>query len=291
MEVKSNKIGDIRSYYKLKLTRYYDEKEIDTLTFMIIEEFTRLTKSEVLINPEKTVNESELLKIHKAIKDLENYKPIQYILGKTEFYGIPITVNPSVLIPRPETEELVELILKENKNDDNTSIIDIGTGSGCIAIALKNHLSNAEVFAIDVSGNILNVAKNNSELNNTHITFKQFNILTNSHISTFPKFDIIVSNPPYVRKSEKTQMHNNVLSYEPAKALFVDDDNPLLFYKAISDFAKIHLKPLGKIYCEINQYLGKETSDLFLNEGFKHLKIIKDINGNDRILKAFNYDK
>ncbi|MCD4663694.1 MAG: peptide chain release factor N(5)-glutamine methyltransferase [Bacteroidales bacterium] len=286
MEVISNKIGDIRSFYKLELINYYDEREVDTMLFMIIEEYAKLAKTKVLIDPEKTVSESELLKIHFAVKDLKNYKPIQYILGKTEFYGLPIIVNPNVLIPRPETEDLAELIIKENKNHENISILDIGTGSGCIAIVLKKYLTNAEVFAIEVSGNVLEVAKINSEINKTDIIFRQYDILQNDRISGFPDFDIIVSNPPYVRKSEKKQMRENVLDYEPDQALFVDDEEPLLFYKAITNFAKIHLKPNGKIYCEINQYLGKETSVLFYNEGFKHVNIFKDINGNDRVLKA-----
>ena len=288
MEVRSNKIGDIRSYYKLELINYYDEREADTMLFMIIEEYAKLTKTDVLINPEKAVSESDLLQIRFAIKDLKNYKPIQYILGKTEFYGLPIIVNPDVLIPRPETEELVELIIKENKNSNNISILDIGAGSGCIAIVLKKNLNSADVFAIDVSGNAMDVARINSEINETDIIFKQFDILQNDRITAFPEFDIIVSNPPYVRKSEKKQMRKNVLDYEPDKALFVDDAEPLLFYKAITNFAKTYLKSDGKIYCEINQYLGDETSVLFYNEGFRQVDIFKDINGNDRVLRAMS---
>ena len=286
MEIRSGKIGDIRSFYKLELINYYDEKEADTLLFILFEEYAKLSKTDILLNPERTITESELLKIRFAIKDLKNYKPVQYILGKTEFYGIPVIVNNSVLIPRPETEELVEIIIKQNKTSESITILDIGTGSGCIAIALKKYLNNATVFAIDVSENALTVARINSEINKTDITFRQFDVLQNEAITGFPEFDIIVSNPPYVRKSEKKQMRENVLNYEPDQALFVEDAEPLLYYKALINISKSHLKPKGKIYCEINQYLGEETLALFMEKGFKQTEIFKDINGNDRVLSA-----
>jgi len=284
--VSSNRIKDIRRYYKQQLADNYDEKEIDSFLYLLFEEYAGLSKAQILLNAEATISESELLKIHFAVKALMNNKPIQYIIGSSEFYGLQFKVNPDVLIPRPETEELVELVIKENAEKEKQSIIDIGTGSGCIAITLKKYLPDHEVCGIDFSANALNMAEGNAKSNNQGIQFRKMDFLNLRNWDKLDTYDVIVSNPPYVRKSEMGQMHNNVLDYEPAMALFVEDENPLLFYGAIAKFAKDHLNRSGTVYCEINQYLGKETSALFFDAGFQSVDIVKDMNGNDRILKA-----
>ncbi len=286
MEVKSNRIGDIRSHYKLKLLDYYDEREADNLLFMIIEEYCHLSKAEVLTESFKTINESELLKIHFAVNDLMNYKPVQYILGKTEFYGLPLIVNSDVLIPRPETEELAEMIIKENNSAKKLRVLDIGTGSGCIAIAIKKNLPDAGVFAIDISPAALHTAKRNASLNHVEIQFILQDFLNQDNQHRHGNFDIIVSNPPYVRISEKNIMKKNVLNYEPASALFVDDNDPLIFYRAIADFSIQNLNKQGKVYCETNQYLSNETLSLFREYGFEFAEQRIDLNGNYRFIIA-----
>lgn len=286
MKVPSNKIGDIRSYYAQQLFKFYDERETESLIFILLEDYAGVSKSEIIINPEITINESELLNIHFAVKDLINYKPIQYILGKTEFYGIPILVNPDVLIPRPETEELVNWIIQDTFNDQERKILDIGTGSGCIAIALKNSLSGAIIQAIDNSQKALDIANQNALMNQAEIIFSHLNILDKKQWKNLGHFDIIVSNPPYIRNKEKIEMNKNVLNYEPESALYVDDNDPLKFYKSLAEFSLTHLNENGSLYCEINQYLGQETIELFESYDFLHINLKKDFKGNDRLIKA-----
>lgn len=284
MEVRSNRIGDIRSFYRRKLCDIYEEKEADNMLFMILMEITGLNKAGILINHEQAVSESELLTIHFAVKDLLKEKPIQYVLGKTEFYGLPFIVNSKVLIPRPETEELVAMVIEELKLEPTQNVLDIGTGSGCIAVTIKKKIPKAKVTALDISSFALDIAKENALLNKVRIDFKIFDLLNWKGWENEEKFDIIVSNPPYVRNLEKKEMKPNVLNYEPEIALYVEDNNPLIFYKRISDFAKLHLKSGGKIFCEINQYLAEETRSLFKQHNFSNVDIRKDMSGNYRIL-------
>jgi release factor glutamine methyltransferase len=286
MEVPTNKIGDIRSYYCQQLFKFYDYRETEILIFMLIEEYTGISKADIFLNPEQPINESELLKIHFAVKDLKNYKPIQYILGKTEFYGFPIQVNPSVLIPRPETEELVDWVVHDTGRDQEYTAIDIGTGSGCIAIALKKTLPNIVVQAIDLSAGALEMAQQNALINHADVSFHHINFLDKNEWKNLGCYDIIISNPPYVRNIEKSHMKKNVLNYEPGNALFVDDENPLKFYICIAGFAQLNLNKNGSLYCEINQYLGDETFKLFENLGFKDIRLKKDLKGNNRFIKA-----
>lgn len=284
MEVRSNRIGDIRSFYRRKLCDIYEEKEADNMLFMILMEITGLNKAGILINHEQAVSESELLTIHFAVKDLLKEKPIQYVLGKTEFYGLPFIVNSKVLIPRPETEELVAMVIEELKLEPTQNVLDIGTGSGCIAVTIKKKIPKAKVTALDISSFALDIAKENALLNKVRIDFKIFDLLNWKGWENEEKFDIIVSNPPYVRNLEKKEMKPNVLNYEPEIALYVEDNNPLIFYKSIADFAKLHLKSGGKIFCEINQYLAEETRSLFKQHNFSNVDIRKDMSGNYRIL-------
>lgn len=288
MEVRSNKIRDIRQHYKAKLLENYDDREAEELLFLLIEEYTGIPKLKIVAEPDLTLTESELLKVHFAVKDLNNHKPVQYILGKTVFYGLPIRVSKDVLIPRPETEELVELVIRENQDRNNLRILDIGTGSGCIAITLKKFLPRSEVVAIDISNPALQIAQINAKDNQQSIEFKRIDILAINNWSSLGSYDIIVSNPPYVRNSEKKLMKRNILDYEPETALFVDDLNPIIFYKAIAEFGTTNLNVNGRAYCEINQFLGEEILNVFGKAGFNETELLTDINGNNRFIKAIS---
>ena len=286
MEVRSNRIGDIRNHYLRKLIKVYTEKEADSLLFLVLMEYTGLSKAELLLNHQQAVSESQLLKIHFSVKELLLEKPVQYVLGKTEFYGLPFIVNTKVLIPRPETEELVEKVIKEMKGMDSCKIIDIGTGSGCIAISLKKNLNTSLVTAIDVSEFALEVASVNAEENDVEIDFKRMDILDSESWKFENKFDLIVSNPPYVRESEKQMMKKNVLDFEPDHALFVKDDDPFVFYGHILKFAQKYLRPGGTIFCEFNQYLSDEMYSLFTGSGYLDVELFKDFRGNFRFIKC-----
>ena len=227
-------------------------------------------------------------KFQKAIFRLKIHEPIQYIIGETEFYGLPFKVNKHTLIPRPETEELVEWIYIEFSNQQSTinnqQFLDIGTGTGCIAISLAKNLPNAKVSALDISEEALKIAQQNAEMNKVKIDFFQTDILA---AETLPKkYDVIISNPPYVRELEKKQMQQNVLKHEPESALYVSNEDPLLFYRAISHLAKKHLNPEGKLFFEINEYLADELTALLEGEGFKNIQVKKDIFGKDRMIKC-----
>jgi len=286
MEVKSNRIGDVRQYYRQKLLKLYPEREADTLVFILISEYTGLTRAEILIRPEEPITESQLLKVHFGVKALQNHKPIQYILGNAEFYGMTFKVTPDVLIPRPETEELVDWIIKEQSGIAVSSILDIGTGSGCIAIALQKYFGKAQVEAIDISEAGLNLAKVNASSQNAAVSFRKIDFVNPEEWESFGEYDLVVSNPPYVRESEKSRMKKNVLHYEPDAALFVSDDDPLLFYHHIARFCKAHLSSKGVLFCEINQYLARDTAHLFEKYGFCQVELKKDLYGNYRFIKC-----
>ena len=270
-----------------ELSALYDEKEIDSFFYLILESFHRKKRIDLALEPEMEMDALQLLRWESALAELKKQKPIQYILGETEFYGLPFLVNENVLIPRPETEELVALILAEGKGKrekGKVRILDIGTGSGCIPIALKKNLPEAEVSAIDVSEEALATAMKNAELNQVDVHFRLQDILAAQDLES--SFDIIVSNPPYVRYLEKIEIQPNVLQYEPHLALFVADNDALLFYRKITALAQKHLTPKGKLYFEINQYLGKETVALVESFGFTEVRLHQDIYGNDRMVSA-----
>jgi release factor glutamine methyltransferase len=305
--------------YKTKffqeLSSLYDEKEIESFFYLILENFHQIKRIDLALNPQMRMNDKQLLHWESILSDLKKQKPIQYILGETEFYGLPFLVNENTLIPRPETEELVELIIKQNskseippepkvngaKLNSKLKILDIGTGSGCIAISLVKNISNVEVYAIDISEEALETAKKNAQINQVEIHFIQADILKINNLEQLPtsnpklethnpkletQFDIIVSNPPYVRNLEKQEINPNVLEYEPHLALFVEDDDALLFYRKIAQLALKSLSPNGRLYFEINQYLGKETVELIESFGFKNVVLHKDIYGNDRMIEG-----
>jgi len=288
-------LKNYKTIFLQALSSLYDEKEIESFFYLTLEKLHQKKRIDLALQPDLAMDETQLAQWETVLAELKNHKPIQYILGETEFYGLPFLVNENVLIPRPETEELVQLILVESQKSkvESFKILDIGTGSGCIPISLKKNLPSAEIFAIDVSKNALEVAQKNAEINRVEVNFIEANILLtdslalpthNSQLTTL--FDIIVSNPPYVRNLEKAEINPNVLEFEPHLALFVEDNDALLFYRKITELAKNHLSENGKLYFEINQYLGKETVALVESYGFKKVQLLKDIYGNDRMISA-----
>lgn len=284
MKISSNKLKDIIDFAYQELESLYEKDEIRSMIYSIIEHFTGYDLMKILTyKDELKVSESELLKINFAIKDLKKEKPLQQIIGYCEFLDVRIEVNQHVLIPRVETEEIVQRVIKENKGRKNLKIADICCGSGCIAIALKKAFPDANIYAYDISEEAIKKSKENAEKNKEKINFFKENILKSKEKNQ--EFNIIVSNPPYVRESEKALMKNNVLLYEPHLALFVSDEDPLIFYKKILDFSNRNLAKNGKIYMEINENLGKETELLFKNFNYQ-TSIIKDIRGKDRLLFA-----
>jgi len=260
-----------------QLQEVYLLEEAQQIARLLLEEYGYEPK-DLILDPETDLNEQ---KIAQKLDKLLHSEPIQYVLGKTFFYENTFLVNPNVLIPRPETEELVDQISKENPNAK--SILDIGTGSGCIAISLAQKL-NAKVWAWDISEKALEVAQKNTKKIGVEVFFDQKDILKNPIFDQ--KFEIIVSNPPYVTNSEKKLMQKNVLDFEPYLALFVSDHDPLLFYRHIADFAATHLEKNGKIYLEINEEFGQKTAELLAERGFEELKIGKDFRGKDRFVSA-----
>jgi release factor glutamine methyltransferase len=288
MRIPSNKIKDIIEFFKQELQGLYDEREIKSFINLIMEEYIALNSAQLLVSGDKTLNESVLLKIKFAINDLKVYKPVQYILGKTFFYDLEFNVTPDVLIPRPETEELVKWIIDDYKSHLQVfTLLDIGTGSGCIPVSLKKHLPQARVNAVDISEKALEVAKRNAKQNEVSINFMQLDILDRERWQELPETDVIISNPPYVCDSEKQMMQPNVLDYEPHLALFVSNDDPLLFYNAIADFALQKLKPNGSLYFEINENFVLQTKTLLEIKGFTNCEIRKDMQGKDRMIKAW----
>ena len=288
MKIASTKIADVIRYFRQELNSEYDPGEVEAFISYCFEAYLNFTKKDLLLKKEEFISESELLKFSFAVKQLKQHRPIQYILGKAYFYGLSFIVNEQVLIPRPETEELVDFIIQENKQRKDLNILDIGTGSGCIPIALKKKLPQASIMAVDVSVPALEIAKRNAALHHTEVSFFQQDILDRSTVffNDAFKYDCIVSNPPYVLLSEKKSMEKNVLEHEPHLALFVVDEDPLLFYKTIADFSLQHLHPGGKLYFEINAAYGSETKDMLEKKGFKNPVLMTDLNNKNRILRV-----
>jgi release factor glutamine methyltransferase len=288
-------IKKLKEIFLSELKGVYPKPEIQSFFNLLTNYHLELDRIDIALDPKFEIKSFIEQKFHSALADLKKEIPIQYIIGETEFYDLKFKVNKHVLIPRQETEELIEWVINEVKSEKlkgrtNTvkqpglKILDIGTGSGCISISLANKLTFSEVWALDISDKALNVAKRNADLNNVHIEFLKLDILIIKKLAT--KFDIIVSNPPYVRELEKKQMKSNVLKYEPHSALFVEDNNALLYYDKIADFAKENLTKNGLLYFEINQYFGKDIIELLKKKSFQNIELRKDIYGADRMVKA-----
>jgi release factor glutamine methyltransferase len=276
-----------------EITSVYEENEAKSIVYLLLEHYLNLSKTDILLDN----HISQVFDFKSIIERLKAQEPVQYIIGETEFYGRRFKVTPDTLIPRPETEELVALVVgsrhsavgntvQQERLPSPIRILDIGTGTGCIAISLACEIPDARVYAYDISENALKVAKENADRNKANVVFERVDILNLPPFSLSP-FSIIVSNPPYVMNAEKSEMEQNVLDYEPHLALFVEDSDPLIFYKAIAEFASKNLTDKGLCVVEINQAFGLETAELFWNQGFRYVEVVKDMFGKDRMVKAF----
>lgn len=289
-------IQEIKQQYQSGLKNLYSEEEIHSIVLIVLEFILQKSKTEIrLLQAENySLVQEEEDRLYMILEELQRSKPLQYILGETEFYGCLIKVTEAVLIPRPETEELVDWIIEDIKNSKGQStltthvsqpitLLDIGTGSGCIAIALAKNSNHSNLHALDVSQKALEIARKNAVINQVELFFHEKDILK-EELDTLPMFDIIVSNPPYITLPEKKLMEKNVVDYEPHLALFVDE--PLVFYKRISELALKKLKEGGKLFFEINQYYGKETVAMLEKLGYQGIELRQDIHGNDRMIRA-----
>jgi release factor glutamine methyltransferase len=276
-------INNFRNLFREKLADIYVQPEIDSIFSIAVEAVLGFDRTRQVVKGTEPIMPEKVREFKVLLDRLLTKEPIQYILGHAEFYGLTFKVTRDVLIPRQETELLVDYIIKENSSVP-LSILDIGTGSGCIAISIKKNLNNTKITAIDISEAALSVASENAKHNEVSVDFKKADILDQSF--SLNKFDIIVSNPPYIMELEKDKMHANVLEFEPNLALFVPNTNSLKFYRAISRFSQKHLNQSGSVWVEINEALGEETSDVFHKAGFLKTSIIKDLNGKDRFIQA-----
>lgn len=270
------------------LTGSYPQQEIQSFFNLLCEHFLGISRLEIALSPHLSVEDPAKTQLEDALQQLLKHQPLQYILGETEFYGRTFSLNEHTLIPRPETEELVTWIIEDAKqagrHQQSMQILDMGTGSGCIAISLAKELPQAEVSALDISTEALLCAQENAQRHEAVVSFSSKDML---QLAALPgMYDIMVSNPPYVRESEKQQMHPNVLNYEPATALYVSDDDPLVFYRKIGALAQQYLQADGALYLEINEYLSKELEELLQQLGFDRIEIRQDIFGKDRMIKA-----
>lgn len=276
------KISSFRDRFREQLQSQYAVQEIDSIFYLLTENYFGIKRLDLALDPSAELDENQEKLLETALERLQTAEPVQYLTGKSEFFGMDFEVSHAVLIPRPETEELVQWII-DDQADAHGDILDVGTGSGCIAIALAKNLPKMTVQAIDLSEAALEVASKNAENNQVSVQFRKDNILEIEDLGQ--EFDVIVSNPPYVRELEKASMRPNVLEHEPKMALYVEDSNALIFYHKIAILARKHLKKNGALYFEINQYLGPETSKLIQEIGFE-TELKKDIFGNDRMIKA-----
>lgn len=282
-------LKEFRTHFNKELSAIFPQTEIDSFFFLLLEKQLDLQRIDVALNKQILISKEKLKHLYNSLSRLKSQEPIQYVLGETEFYGLPFKVTKDTLIPRPETEELVDWIIADvtglqSNNHAKHAILDIGTGSGCIPISLAKNIPNSSISSIDISKDALLIAKENAISNSVDINFIERDILKATELQQ--QYDIIVSNPPYVRELEKKEIQPNVLENEPHLALFVEDNNPLIFYSKIADLAKKHLKENGVLYFEINQYLGKETIEMLNQKGFT-TELRKDLFGNDRMTKSF----
>ena len=271
-------------YIEKELAGLYPKTEIKAFVRLILEHVFGLSYTDQVLQRRKKADEPLRKSVVEVVERLKAFEPIQYILGETEFFGMKLKVNPAVLIPRPETEELISWIL-EQRTEGNPTVLDVGTGSGCIALALKKSFKGAEVWAVDFSQQALQIARENGRKNSLDVNFFQADILSWENYE-WRNFSLIVSNPPYVRESEKGVMSDNVLKYEPETALFVPDSDPLLFYRRIAEFAQRHLEENGWLYFEINEAFGNETHRLLENAGFCSVETKHDLSGKARMIRC-----
>lgn len=285
MPITSNRVRDIEKYYVDSLAGIYPEGEIKMFVRMLFEDIMGWSHAELLINRDTTVNQSDLLRFYWAAEDLKRYRPIQHIVGYVDFCGCRIGVDNTTLIPRPETEEIVMSVFDKLSERPPRRVLDLCTGSGCIAIAVAKHWREAEVTAVDVSSEALAKARQNADSNNVEVRFVQKDLLEEREYRDFELYDLIISNPPYVKESERREMSRNVLDWEPERALFVSDSDPLLFYRAIAKIAETHLSADGLMVLEINEKLGEAMARLLTERGFD-ATIYNDFRGRQRSVMA-----
>ena len=300
-------LKELLQYYKEELAGIYDEQETAAIFDLLVAHVSGFSSRELLLKGISTEVQDEFTLLN-YLSELKRGKPVQYLMGETVFFGLRFLVNSSVLIPRPETEELVAWVIEGCKDLAALKIIDIGTGSGCIAVSLKKYIVGSTVLGVDISKEALETAKSNALLNEVDVKFYQADVLDTafSLLDDFPlaanalidsnryddgcqveaKYDVIVSNPPYITPGEKLQMHQNVMDHEPHLALFVSEERPLVFYEAIADFAKARLKSNGMLFFEINEHLGKETVEMLSNKSFVDIELRKDMQGKDRMIRC-----
>ena len=277
-------LKELKDYFYGELSSLYPEEEVQSFFVILLDHLLGYSRLDSVVRSSEIISEEHMADFNNAVSRLQQHEPIQYITGTTLFYDLPFKVNRHTLIPRPETEELVAWIIEDAKKKKSLEILDIGTGSGCIAVSLAKNLENSRVSALDISSETIDVAQANAHVNDVEVVFIQKDILQESTMSE--SYDIIVSNPPYVRELEKKEMAQNVLGYEPELALFVSNEDPLVFYRKITQFAKDHLKVGGFLFFEINEYLSKEMTVLLSSNGFRDIVVRKDIFGKDRMVKG-----
>lgn len=290
MFVKSNTLQAIKAYFHERLENLFSEHELRLMFHVLCEERLGLSKSDILLGQELRLSESDLLYFRAAVKRLQQNEPFQYIVGKTEFFGLEIYCDNRALIPRPETEELVEWILETSQNT-NSKILDLCTGAGCIALALKANLPASEVFALELSEDALKLAQENAISLGLKVNLLQGDALANNELFVLnakhhESFDIWVSNPPYIPFKQKEEMKENVLAFEPHLALFVENDDALLFYRSIADKALVYLKKGAYLFFELNEYYAEETAKLMVHLGYTEVEIKEDLQGKKRMLRA-----
>ena len=288
MHIPSNRVRDIERYVHTELAGRYPDGELRMFVYMLFEAFLGWDKPQLLLHRDDTINQSDLLRFHWAVEDLKQFRPIQHIIGHTDFCGLRIRVTPDVLVPRPETEEIVARLTDwlASRQASHPAILDLCTGSGCIAIALKHRFPSAQVTAVDISPAALAIARDNAAANHTDIHFVEADVLDPVQLAALtPSYDLIVSNPPYVMERERADMQPNVLNYDPVLALFVPDSDPLRFYRAIGQYATSHLAPQGLLALEINQALSAETAQLLQALGFD-TQLHHDFRGTPRCITA-----
>jgi release factor glutamine methyltransferase len=277
-------LKNYKDHFISVLTFDYGLEEATSFFYLLSEHLHGLRRVDLVLQPDFSLTPEDVVVWSGFLEKLQEHHPIQYLLGSTHFYGLPFHVTPAVLVPRPETEELVDWVVQSYSMRQPKSILDIGTGSGCIAISLAHHFLTTQVYAMDVSSGALEVAQLNASLNHVSVHFLQQDILKTLELPT--TYEVIISNPPYVRVKEKQEIKPNVLNFEPHLALFVSDEDPLLFYSVIAELAQKSLQPGGYLFFEINQYLGEATVNLLKDLGFKDIELRKDFMGNDRMIRA-----
>ena len=286
MFIKNNSLKSIFEYFAERLKNNYSEREIQLIAKSFIAKRLEVGASELMTDAGRRVSESDILYFKKVTRQMRQGLPFQYALGETYFYNISLRSDARALIPRPETEELVNWVVEDNRGSNNLEIIDIGTGTGCIALSLKKALKGANITGIDRSIEALSLARENASDLNLEVDFKECDILNFEKYTLPDNLDIIVSNPPYIPHSEKSEMHENVLDHEPGMALFTDNDTPLIFYERIVDFGMKHLKKDGVIYFEINENRGDDLKSLLNKKGCKDIQLRKDLQDKDRMIKC-----